>query len=215
VKAMREDRRSHWEAIYKAKPPESVSWYQAAPLISLKLLHDTEVPRDAAIVDVGGGASRLVDFLLEDGFSEIAVLDIAEAGLKQAEARLGEERASRVEWIIDDVTTWRPRRRFDVWHDRAVLHFLTDPNDQSAYVETLKSALEPGGWVIIGGFAPGGQTRCSGLNVVQHDSASLMKLLGPDFRLKKTQSERHLTPSGSEQLFQFNLFQRARSTSSE
>lgn len=206
---MGEDRRSHWEAIYKAKAPESVSWYQAAPLISLKLIHGTEVPRDAAIVDVGGGASRLVDFLLEEGFSEIAVLDIAEAGLRQARVRLGEERAARVRWIVDDATTWRPERRFDVWHDRAVLHFLTDQNDQSAYVETLKSALKPEGWAIIGGFAPGGPTRCSGLDVVQHDSKSLTKLLGPDFRLKKAQSETHVTPGGSKQPFQFNVFQRA------
>jgi SAM-dependent methyltransferase len=206
---MKEDKRSHWEAVYTAKAPQCVSWHQALPLVSLKLVGETGLPRDGAIVDVGGGSSNLVDHLLKDGFSNISVLDISATGLEHARRRLGEALAARIAWIVEDVTAWRPEKRFDLWHDRAVLHFLTGATEQEAYFRTLKAALKPGGWVIIGGFAPGGPTRCSGLAVVQHDSGSLMKLLGPEFKLKKTQSETHLTPGGNEQLFQFNLFQRA------
>lgn len=205
---MREDRRSHWEEVYSTRAPESVSWYQASPLISLKLLYDTGVSLDAEIVDVGGGSSSLVDHLLKDGFSNITVLDIAAASLEQAKRRLGEALVARVSWVVEDVTKWRPDQRFDVWHDRAVLHFLTGEKDQAAYFRTLKSTLGPGGWAIIGGFARGGPTRCSGLNVVQHDAESLHKLLGPDFVLKETINDTHTTPDGGRQLFQFNMFQR-------
>lgn len=161
--------------------------------------------RDTTIIDVGGGASRLVDALLQDGYRDIAVLDLSANALAAAKKRIGPA-ASTVDWIVADATTWRPTRTYDVWHDRAAFHFLTDPRDRVAYVERLRSAVRPGGHVIIATFAPDGPEKCSGLPVLRHDSASLAAELGPEFELIETRSETHHTPWDSTQAFQFSRF---------
>ncbi|WP_225129838.1 class I SAM-dependent methyltransferase [Bradyrhizobium sp. IC3123] len=163
--------------------------------------------RDTTIIDVGGGASRLVDALLQDGYRDIAVLDLSANALAAAKKRIGPA-ASTVDWIVADATMWRPTRTYDVWHDRAAFHFLTDPRDRVAYVERLRSAVRPGGHVIIATFAPDGPEKCSGLPVQRHDSASLAAELGPEYKLVETRSETHHTPWHSTQAFQFSRFRR-------
>jgi hypothetical protein len=199
---------THWDDVYETKRAENVSWYQAEPHLSLGLIRRTGVSRDAALVDVGGGASTLVDHLLKDSFADVTVLDIAAPALEQARARLGCD-ADRVSWIAADVTEWRPAKRFRLWHDRAVLHFLTEPDKQAGYARTLHTTLEGDGWAIIAGFAPGGPVKCSGLPIVQHDSASLQRLLGDEFSLMETHGETHLTPWDAEQRFRYHLFRRS------
>ncbi len=203
-----DDRRTHWEDVYSKKSPGEVSWYQATPEISLDLVRRTGLPRDAAIVDVGGGASTFVDHLLREGYSSLHILDISGHALSHARERLGAA-AGRVGWIVADVTRWRPDVSADLWHDRAVLHFLTDPDDQNAYADTLRTTLKPGGWAIIAGFAPGGPRKCSGLDIVQHDATSLQRLLGPEFRLVETRDENHATPWGAPQAFRYHVFRKA------
>lgn len=207
MSATESERRTHWEMVYSTKQPGEVSWYQPEPELSLKLIRRTLVPRDAAIVDVGGGASTLVDHLVRDGFTDINVVDIAPSALEHAKRRLGAD-AGRVTWIAADVTSWRPARTVDLWHDRAVLHFLTSESDQRAYADVLRATLRPGGWAIIGGFAPHGPLKCSGLDVVRHDAESLTALLGEAFALVETHGEIHLTPQGREQAFRYHLFSR-------
>ena len=207
------DHHAHWDRVYTEKRAEDVSWRQEEPALSLKLILRTGVGRDAPIIDVGGGASTLADHLLLGGFRDLTVLDIAASGLEQAKARLG-DRAQAVNWVVSDVTAWRPARKHRLWHDRAVLHFLTDRAAQAAYAETLRLALDGDGWAIIAGFAPGGPAKCSGLEIVQHDGASLSKLLGDEFQLMETHGEIHLTPWGAEQAFRYHLFRRNASSAS-
>lgn len=201
------DQNAHWDRVYTEKRAEEVSWRQDQPALSLKLIRRTGIGLDAPIIDVGGGASTLVDHLLSSGFRDLTVLDIAASALEQAKARLG-DRANEVNWTVSDVTTWRPARTHRLWHDRAVLHFLTGPAQQAAYAETLRAALDGDGWAIIAGFAPGGPAKCSGLEIVQHDGVSLSKLLGDEFQLMETHGEIHLTPWGAEQAFRYHLFRR-------
>lgn len=197
--------RDHWETIYGSKSPEALSWRQERPEISIELIHRAELAFDATILDVGGGASTLVDHLLAQRRYTLAVLDISQSSLVHARKRLGDE-AKRVKWIAADITTWKPDISVDFWHDRAVLHFLTQRADQEAYCRALKNVLGPHGWVMIAGFAPGGPNECSGLPVVQHDADSLQKLLGDDFILIEQRDESHRTPSGAEQSFRYHLF---------
>jgi len=199
--------RAHWDDVYGANRADDVSWFQSEPELSLKLIHRTGVGKNAAIVDVGGGASTLAEHLLHEGYRDLTVLDIASAGLAQVQRRLGPE-ADRIAWVTTDVAAWRPTRRFELWHDRAVLHFLTSSGEQRAYADTLRAALISGGWAIIGGFAPGGPLRCSGLPVVRHDAASLAGLLGEGFVLMETHGEIHVTPQNREQAFRYHVFAR-------
>ncbi|MCA1378139.1 class I SAM-dependent methyltransferase [Bradyrhizobium sp. IC4060] len=201
------DRSNHWDHVYATKGEAEVSWYQDSPAISLAMIRAAGSDRDTTIIDVGGGASRLVDALLQDGYRDIAVLDLSANALAAAKKRIGPA-ASTVDWIVADATTWRPTRTYDVWHDRAAFHFLTDPRDKVAYVERLRSAVRPGGHVIIATFAPDGPEKCSGLPVQRHDSASLAAELGPEFKLVETRSETHHTPWHSTQAFQFSRFRR-------
>ena len=198
---------AHWDRVYREKRAETVSWRQDEPTLSLKLITRTGVGHDAPIIDVGGGASTLVDHLIKDGYLDLTILDIAAPALNQAKARLGDA-DDKAKWIVADVTAWRPARKHRLWHDRDVLHFLTDPAAQEAYAQTLRTALDGDGWAIIAGFAPGGPVKCSGLEIVQHDGASLSKLLGDGFQLMETHGEIHVTPSGAEQAFRYHLFRR-------
>ncbi|MBR1089979.1 class I SAM-dependent methyltransferase [Bradyrhizobium manausense] len=201
------DRTTHWDNVYATKGEAEVSWFQHSPTISLDMIRAAEPGPGAAIIDIGGGASRLVDALLQGGYRNIAVLDLSANALEAAKQRIGAA-ASTVDWIVADATTWRPAQTYDVWHDRAAFHFLTDPRDRAAYVERLRSAVAPSGHVIIATFAPDGPEKCSGLPVQRHDSASLSSELGPEFELVETRNEMHRTPWHSTQAFRFSRFRR-------
>ncbi|PSO19463.1 class I SAM-dependent methyltransferase [Bradyrhizobium sp. MOS003] len=201
------DRSSHWDNVYATKGEAEVSWFQDSPTISFEMIRAANQDHGAAIIDIGGGASRLVDVLLEAGYRDVAVLDLSANALDAAKKRIGPA-ASRVDWIVADATTWRPAKTYDVWHDRAAFHFLIDPRDRAAYVDRLRSAVAPCGEVIIATFAPEGPEKCSGLPVQRHDSASLAAELGPDFEPVETRSEAHHTPWDSTQAFQFSRFRR-------
>ena len=201
------NRKSHWEAVYTTKGENEVSWFQENPAPSLELIELARLTPGSAIVDIGGGASRLVDGLLARGFNRVTVLDISQAALEAARTRLG-ERASQVQWIVADVTQWHSTQTFDLWHDRAAFHFLTDPADRSAYVARMKQAIKPGGHVIIGTFATDGPERCSGLPVNRYDAAGLAPELGEGFELIGSRRHDHSTPWNSAQRFQFCVFRR-------
>ncbi len=175
-------RKAHWENVYGTKAENEVSWFQESPVPSLELIDLARPAPAAAIVDIGGGASHLVDELIDRGFTDVTVLDLSEAALDAARTRLG-DKAGRARWIAADVTKWSPARLFDIWHDRAAFHFLTTEADQAAYVERLGKAVRPGGHVIIGTFAMNGPERCSGLPVVRHDAASSRQGAGKRFRI--------------------------------
>jgi SAM-dependent methyltransferase len=200
-------RQAHWEQVYTSRDETEVSWFQDNPTPSLELIELTRRGRDTGIIDIGGGASRLADGLLERGFRDLTVLDISAAALDLAALRLG-RRASRVQWIVADVTEWQPSRRFDIWHDRAVFHFLVEPADRAAYVARLRSALVPGGHAIIATFATDGPDTCSGLPVRRYDAALLATELGAEFLLVESRPHDHLTPWNSSQRFQFSVFQK-------
>ena len=199
------DRRAHWENVYASKGEREVSWFQESPATSLELLELVGANPHSAIIDVGGGASRLVDTLLLRGYEDVTVLDLSAAALAAAQSRIG-EKAKRAHWLAADVTSWAPSRTYGVWHDRAAFHFLTDERDRAAYVERLSRALRREGHAIIGTFAPDGPEKCSGLPVTRHDAASLSRALGARFVLVDTRPRPHLTPWGSTQQFQFSTF---------
>ncbi|WP_159946841.1 class I SAM-dependent methyltransferase [Rhizobium sp. 18065] len=198
--------RDHWNNVYRHKAENEVSWYEERPDLSVSLLRSAGIGLEAAVVDVGGGASALVDALIGAGQAHVTVVDLSAAALDRARQRLSG--ASGIDWVVADARAWRPERHFDAWHDRAAFHFLTETGDQSAYVAVLKSALLPGGVAVIGTFAPDGPEKCSGLPVVRHDGKSLQRLLGPDFDLLGSISHEHHTPWGSVQKFQFSTFRR-------
>lgn len=190
----------HWEGLYQGKSAGELSWYESLPRRSVQAIGDTKVLPDAPIIDVGGGASLLVDNLLLLGYTDLTVLDLAPAALTQSKDRLGRA-AGQVTWVAADVTSFRAPRRYAVWHDRAVLHFLLGEQEQARYVEALRGALAPGGHVILATFGPDGPTRCSGLPVRRHSVETLSALLGPGFELRDTILDDHHTPAGIVQQF--------------
>lgn len=197
--------REHWEAVYRGKPPTEVSWYQPEAVLSADLIRRAEKDLDAHIIDVGGGASTLVDGLLDSGYRAITVLDLAPAALELARRRLG-PRANLVRWIADDVLTASlAPAEFAVWHDRAVFHFLTDAADRAKYVRQVRRTVRPGGHVIVASFAAEGPTRCSGLDVVRYTPDSMHAEFGAGFRLVDSTREEHHTPSGATQAFVYCL----------
>jgi len=200
-------RQSHWENVYTTKGETEVSWFQENPAPSLALIAEIGAAPTSTIIDIGGGASRLVDHLIEQGFHDVTVLDLSAAALKAAKARLG-ERASVAHWLVADATTWEPSRSYDVWHDRAAFHFLTEAGDRDAYLARLKQALKIGGHAIIATFALDGPEKCSGLPVERYDAARLAQTLGSGFELLHSQRNEHATPWGVQQRFQFSVFQR-------
>jgi SAM-dependent methyltransferase len=200
------DREMHWQNVYATKAANEVSWYQENPTPSLDLIAATGIAADAAIIDVGGGASRLVDALLDRGFHHITILDLSARALEEAKKRLGPR--AGVNWIAADVTTWEPPQSYDLWHDRAAFHFLTEAADRDAYVARLKKAVRSGGHIIIATFAPDGPERCSGLPIVRYDADALAGTLGPGFELVESRWHDHVTPGGNTQRFQFSRFVR-------
>lgn len=204
---MAASRKEHWERVYGTKSPLAVSWYQDEPRLSWQLIEHTAVETGAAIIDVGGGASVLVDRLVGAGYSQVTVLDISGKALAWARERLG-ARASAVTWLETDVTRFTPPRQFDLWHDRAVFHFLTEADDRRRYLEALRRGLKPGGHLIMAAFAIGGPVKCSDLDIVQYDADKLSAELGEAFRLVEETGEVHITPAGKEQKFAYFRFVR-------
>lgn len=201
------DRKSHWEKIYKNKILMQMSWYQEEPTLSLQLIRKIQLAHDAPIIDVGGGTSLLVDYLVREGYTNVSVLDVSAKALTTARDRLGDD-ASNIEWLQKDVTRFTPPHRFSLWHDRAVFHFLTDKSDRENYLKALNRALEPNGHIIIATFAIGGPEKCSGLDIVQYDAEKLMAELGTGFELVETRTETHITPTNKEQRFAYFLLNR-------
>lgn len=202
------ERQAHWDRVYRSKGEREVSWFEESPALSRDLIRAAGIDDKAAIVDIGGGASRLVDALLDEGFADVTVLDLSPAALATAQARLGAH-SSKVHWLVADVTSWDPPRLYDVWHDRAVFHFLTQAQERAAYAERALRGVRPGGQLIIGTFAPDGPERCSGLPVVRHDAASIGAILGSAFTLRESRRHDHRTPAGAIQRFQFSRFVRS------
>lgn len=206
------ERKEHWENVYREKPPHTVSWYQSDPVLSLSLIDRAALPPDAPIIDVGGGASMLVDNLCARGYSNVSVLDISAAALAHSRNRLA-QKGHQAHWFEEDVTRFSASCRFALWHDRAVFHFLTDQGERDRYVDVLKRSLQPGAQLVMLTFAVGGPTRCSGLDIVQYDADRLGAELGADFGLLEWGREPHLTPSGSTQDFAWFRFSYAQDAS--
>jgi trans-aconitate methyltransferase len=200
----------HWRKVYTDKQPEDVSWYQSSPTSSLGSLDHFCCNPSQSLIDVGGGASTLADALLVRGWRDLTVLDIAAPALAASQARLGEAAAevaaAEVAWEVADITTWQPARRYTIWHDRAVFHFLTEPEQRAAYLRALNAGLEPGGLAIFATFSPDGPEKCSGLTVERYDAAKLAATLGPQFTLEASWRAGHLTPWGTRQPFIWCLF---------
>ena len=201
------DRHRHWEEIYATRDESTLSWHQDEPLVSLELFTMLSITPEQAVIDVDGGASPLASRLVRRGFRDITVLDIAESALATNRRLLGGEPS--VEWIVGDVLAWEPRRNYDVWHDRAVFHFLRG-SDRDHYLELLERTLSPHGAVILATFAPDGPAFCSGLPVTRYSADELALLLGEGFTLVATSSEEHVTPAGAVQAFTWIAARRKR-----
>jgi SAM-dependent methyltransferase len=200
------DSSAHWQSVYTQKSPDSVSWFQAEPTHSLTLIRAVTPSLDASIVDIGGGASTLVDALLASGYTALTVLDLAPAALQHARDRLGPAGAP-VMWVAADVLTVDfPAASVDVWHDRAVFHFLTQPDARAQYLAQVRRAVRAGGHVVIATFAEDGPTRCSGLEVARYAPHELQEAFGPGFVLVSSAREVHVTPSGATQAFTYGVF---------
>lgn len=198
---------SHWETIYASKDFNEVSWFQSYPAQSIDLIHRSGIPKKASIIDIGGGASSLVEELLKEGFESISVLDISSNALTKTKRRLG-EKSKQVRWIIADILTVDlPLQCFDLWHDRAVMHFLTNINDRQAYRSKVLASLKPGGFIAILAFAEDGPDRCSGLPVQRFSIDALKDEFGKNFCLVAGEKHSHFTPNGMEQRFVSCLFQ--------
>ncbi len=203
-----ETSKDHWERIYSTKKSNEVSWTQEIPITSLDFIHNFNLSSDAAIIDVGGGESKLVDFLLDEGFTNITVLDISEQALLKTQERLG-ERASKVKWVVSDVTEFKPIQKFDVWHDRATFHFLTTREQIEKYVELASRAVNENGFMAIGTFSENGPTKCSGLNIKKYSETELEKTLTYYFKKIRCITEDHVTPFHTIQNFLFCSFRKA------
>lgn len=197
-------RKQHWDSVYREKDPDQTSWYQEAPSLSLAMIKRAGLEPGAEIIDVGAGRSMLVDHLLGCGFSNLTVLDISGAALDEVRQRLPAD--APVQLVASDIASYQPGKKFSLWHDRALFHFLTEPADREAYKTALRQGLLPGAQVVIGTFALAGPLRCSGLEVVRYDADSLARELGQAFKLLEQQDEVHVTPWGSEQHFIYCRF---------
>jgi 2-polyprenyl-3-methyl-5-hydroxy-6-metoxy-1,4-benzoquinol methylase len=198
-------RKLHWENVYKTRELESTSWYELVPQTSLQLIHESGAGKDEDIIDVGGGDSNLAAALLGAGYRHVTVLDISELALQRAQKRLGTE-AGKINWIAADITNFKPETRYNVWHDRAVFHFLTTDEEIAAYRRTAAAAIVPGGTLIIGTFSIDGPQKCSGLGTKQYSEESLSAVFEDAFTPKKCFRFNHKTPSGSLQQFVFCSF---------
>ncbi|KOY86254.1 SAM-dependent methyltransferase [bacterium 336/3] len=199
------NRKNHWETVYETKNPNQVSWTQEIPKTSLEFIHSFGLTKDAKIIDIGGGDSKLVDYLLDEGFENITVLDISAKALEKVKNRLG-EKANKVNWIVSDVTTFEPNTTFDVWHDRAAFHFLTTTEQIAKYIDTARKFVK--GYLIIGTFSENGPTKCSGLEIKQYSEQTLTEELKNGFDKIHCVTENHTTPFNTIQNFVFCSFKR-------
>jgi SAM-dependent methyltransferase len=197
--------RAHWDRLYLSRRPEELPWFEDEPAVSLALIAAAGLGPDAAVVDVGGGASLLVDRLLDRGFQRVCVVDVSPAALERARARLG-ERASLVSWVPGDARYLELGEPADLWHDRAVFHFLTEADDQANYLDSLDRAVRPGGHAVFGTFALDGPERCAGLDVQRYSAAMLAARLGDRYTLVRSREHAHVTPAGLRQPYTYALF---------
>jgi len=202
---MNNDSKQHWENVYHTKQPNEVSWTQTIPQTSLNFIRGFNLPKDAAIIDIGGGDSRLVDFLLDDGYENISVLDISAAALDRAKARLG-ECAANVKWIVADITEFRPETKYAVWHDRAVFHFLTTDEQINTYLTIAKNSVTD--YLVIATFSENGPQKCSGLDIKQYSETTLEQRFADGFKKMQCLIEDHITPFDTVQNFVFCSFRR-------
>ena len=202
---MSEDNKKHWETVYRTKQSDEVSWAQDVPQTSLDFIHAFNVSKTAKIIDIGGGDSKLVDFLLDEGYENITVLDISEAALNRAKARLG-NKSKNVTWVVSDVTEFNPETTFDVWHDRATFHFLTTKEQITKYLSIARNAVN--GYLTIGTFSKNGLEKCSGLPIKQYDETALVTELSTNFDKIRCINEDHTTPFGTHQNFTFCSFKK-------
>ena len=198
-------KKSHWENIYTHKSPEEVSWTQKKPVLSLQWIESLALPKNAAIIDIGGGESHLVDHLLALGYSNLTVLDIAQAALNKSQKRLG-SKASLVEWIQADITSFKPQKKYSLWHDRAVFHFLTKADDIMTYAETVATSVDQ--YLLMSTFSKQGPLKCSGLPITQYDAKSIAAHFTNDFKLLQQEHETHTTPFDTTQAFIYTLFKK-------
>lgn len=199
--------KSHWENIYSRKQPNEVSWTQEVPQTSLDFIRNANLNKHSKIIDIGGGDSKLVDFLLEQGFEDVSVLDISEEALKRAQKRLG-EKASKVHWIVSDINKFQPEEKYDFWHDRATFHFLTDENEITNYLATAQQSINPSGVLVIGTFSEQGPTKCSGIEIKQYSEVSMADRLKSFFEKIKCITVDHKTPFDTIQNFVFCSFKK-------
>ena len=197
--------KNHWEQIYATKKSNEVSWTQELPSTSLNFLHTFHLSKDSSIIDIGGGESKLVDFLLEEGFTDITVLDISAHALEHAKTRLG-AKANQVSWIVADITEFKPIRKYDVWHDRATFHFLTEENQIAKYLAIASDFVKPNGFMTIGTFSDHGPLSCSGLPIKRYSEQTLNSVLKKHFKKLRCILEDHLTPFHTLQNFLFCSF---------
>lgn len=196
-------RKEHWDHIYETKGPVELSWFQTVPARSMAMIRESGVPEEAPIIDVGAGVSTLVDVLLNSDYSNITVLEISNAAIAECRLRLGDA-ASMVKWMQADVLEWVPMGRYYLWHDRAAFHFMADETRAKTYLNTMRAALVPGGYFVLGTFGPEGPNRCSGLDVQRYSIEQLTDLLDEDFELVSYVLENHTTPTGNEQQYLFS-----------
>lgn len=202
------NKRSHWEGVYQRKKSDEVSWFQSNPQTSLDLVRFLNIKKTDSIIDIGGGDSRFAESLLDLGFSNISVLDISESAIQRARERL-DERAGEITWIVSDVLDFKPETAFDLWHDRAAFHFLTDPVQVERYIELARSSVKDNGFMTIGTFSENGPEKCSGLEVSRYSEARLTTLVKNGFNKIKCFLEDHLTPFNTVQNFLFCSFKRS------
>ena len=197
--------KKHWETVYETKNPNQVSWTQEIPKTSLNLIHSFNINKNAKIIDIGGGDSKLVDFLLEEGFQNITVLDISQKAIEKAQLRLG-EKAKKVNWIVSNSIDFKPTTQYDIWHDRAAFHFLTSQEQINKYLEIVKKAVS--GYLIIGTFSENGPIKCSGLEIKQYSKETITELFQNEFQVLECFTEDHLTPFDTTQNFIFCSFKK-------
>jgi trans-aconitate methyltransferase len=198
----------HWNHAYTKKSEAELSWHEDDPTVALSLMKEAGLGSTSSVIDIGAGTSRLMERLLDLGLRDLTALDLSESALAQARLRLG-EREKFVKWIVHDITSWEPTQKYNIWHDRAVFHFLVHPEDRIAYIKRLSRSVPPGGLAVIATFAPDGPEKCSGLPVTRYSPASLGNTIGANFSLLTHHSHLHYTPWGNQQPFQYSLFRRA------
>lgn len=202
------DRKNHWETVYETKQPNEVSWTQEYPKTSIDFIHETHLDKTANIIDIGGGDSKLVDYLLEEGYENISVLDISANALERAKKRLGKN-AGKVNWIVSDITEFKPETKYDIWHDRATFHFLTTPGQIKKYVEITEKWVT--NFLILGTFSENGPKKCSGLDIKQYSETAIKNQFLNSFKILKCKTEDHTTPFETKQNFTFCSFKKIKS----